>query len=685
MGKIVCAIEKCSRTRQSQSGSPSQRISLFSFPKDDEVLDKWLEFINQHNVNKLDKETLDRKRLRLCHLHFQRRDISHKGNKDRILLRNSVPDRPAKVIKHKPKSAKIQPEPTSGKSSPAPTSPTVANTAPTPSTATTSATDEASKPDSAPLYHSINGFVVDLRFASQLEMFRLPNGKLIQVRKQAKKAPAAATAVAEPEVAPPEGEKEQVVEISKDKAPEVVPDVSKKQAEVPVLTATPPTKKRSERVAKKGAAPPKMLVPPPPPPEPSKPAVPVHYKTYKNRRSQGAVLRIPQVPELVVPPAIPIATPEAPTPAPVRPPNPMPQTQVQKPRRPVVAPCLTALQSLIYKKHDEITPFDLFQKQFENQLISTAEIALHVVAKINNLINSNPFKTAETEQDLKYMYHHVGYILKYAIDRITGLTETCASDIKNMGFNEKVDLGPVFGAAVQDPEPTPPQVETTTATETPASTPAEPEPKEADDEDCAIVEEQPDMIEIDSDDDDDEQDQTAEQPTSATVHPKVEPSPRPHQISSDTEDHHNASRSTSSSSSESEASAGDGEHQFIISEIDEPRGVIRQDAETTLKIANVIEQYYGAESAEEEEQEEAAEAGKQAEPMEVDEQDSAVESQEVKESTGEATNTDEEETTELIEIIDGDDEPETDNDPEYSVLECGDGDYYLVTTDGDEV
>lgn len=468
------------------------------------------------------------------------------------------------------------------------------------------------------------------------------------------------------------------------------------------------TRKKRDRQVKKNVSP-KMSVPTPAPvaaaapvPKPvaapapvptpaqeqEKTTTPVNYKTYANRKSHAAPVtpapvatpRAPQVP--AEPSSITLSEAPATILTPVRPPNPMPQAQAQKPRRPIVAPCLTALQELIYKTHDEITPFDLFQKQFENQLISTAEIALHLVAKINNLVNSNPFKTAETEHDLKYMYHHVGYILKYAIDRFTGITECCAKDIKDMGFTEKADLGPVFGAE-KNPEPQTPKPQ--------ADKPAEPEPKEAD-EDCAIVEEQPDMIEIDSDDD--EEDQQPQQPpksqlSATTIKPNVEPTKK------------SPSR-TSRQASESEDST-DGQHQqhqFIISEIDEPRGVIRQDTETTLKISNVIGQYYAAESsdssessASEEEENKGSKQQADVEPMEVDEAaepepsgDSTL-SVQGQEGENDDAEEEEEETTELIEIIDGDEEAETetDNDPEYGVVECGDGDYYLVTTDGDEV
>ncbi|XP_070506987.1 FK506-binding protein 5 isoform X2 [Chironomus tepperi] len=44
-----------------------------------------------------------------------------------------------------------------------------------------------------PIYHTVNGYQIDLNQAARQEIFRLPNGKLIQVRKQPNSSPAAPT------------------------------------------------------------------------------------------------------------------------------------------------------------------------------------------------------------------------------------------------------------------------------------------------------------------------------------------------------------------------------------------------------------------------------------------------------------------------------------------------------------
>ncbi|XP_055530905.1 uncharacterized protein LOC129721863 isoform X2 [Wyeomyia smithii] len=303
-------------------------------------------------------------------------------------------------------------------------------------------------------------------------------------------------------------------------------------------------------------------------------------------------------------------------------------------------PTLAALHSLMYKSYKK-DDFGTFQNQFDNQLISAAEISLHVVSKINSLLNSNPYKEAANAADLKELYVSVSYILKYAIERFKGLEEQAIDNIRCMGFTESSDMGPVLGEM---------------ASAEAASLEKQNNPDVAEDDDCAIIEQRTDLIEIDSDDNSDEEVELAparicsdtesmidvNEDETGTEHPTV----FSNQIDFAAESHLlNVHENASLPMDES------GQVQFIMT---------HETTETTE--ITYYEQH-------EDDMDDVAMEIKN-EPLHFEE-----------DLSDETTVDMEDEGQELVDIIDAEADIDPDDGQEYKVVDLIDGDYYLVSED----
>lgn len=627
-------------------------------------MQKWIDFINDHNPTKMNEKQLDREKMKLCHMHFEKNQVVTKSNNDRVLIRNSVPRCPPGIIdkahafkksKSNKKSKKVKE--TKGSNSQTNKSETTVNT------------DAKSKTSSAiadgpPLYHTINGYVVDLRIAALQETFRLPNGKLIQVRRQPKKSSG-------PETEPPHHQ---------------LPTRPQPQSKSPTSSAQLPKPNgpavSGSPVLELPTGPARSLSVLPTPLTSTHSTRP--SKTYTNRRS-------------VVQPAR--------TPAALRA-NASSDTTIG----PVVyPPTLSSLQALMHKTHEE-TQFGNQMKEFENRLINIAEISLHVVSKINNLLNSNPYKNAADSRDIKYLYHSLGYLLEYAVGRFNGVEQSCVKDIRNMGYTNKCDLGPLIDKLgeetpteketstdkpteesppatkpTEDKSPTEPLVEKSTPKaveeKAPEPQPESPESEEPDeDDDCAIIEPRTDIIEVDSDDDSDDDDNgsgghPAEPATSSL-------NPRQLRICSDTEsiDRDESSNQSGQSgkavpqkeslSSSKEKQANVQQQSSVqaeaqtIEETTEIEVVMNEVEETTI----VHDYYYEAYTDDDEDGDDVQVQQADIETMEVDDDDDGDSSNSREKLDGE------EETEELIEIIEGDIDLELEEGQEYKVIEVVEGD-----------
>lgn len=363
----------------------------------------------------------------------------------------------------------------------------------------------------------------------------------------------------------------------------------------------------------------------------------------------------------------------------------------------------------MHKTHEE-TQFGNQMKEFENRLINIAEISLHVVSKINNLLNSNPYKNAADSRDIKYLYHSLGYLLEYAVGRFNGVEQSCVKDIRNMGYTNKCDLGPLIDKLgeetpteketstdkpteesppatkpTEDKSPTEPLVEKSTPKaveeKAPEPQPESPESEEPDeDDDCAIIEPRTDIIEVDSDDDSDDDDNgsgghPAEPATSSL-------NPRQLRICSDTEsiDRDESSNQSGQSgkavpqkeslSSSKEKQANVQQQSSVqaeaqtIEETTEIEVVMNEVEETTI----VHDYYYEAYTDDDEDGDDVQVQQADIETMEVDDDDDGDSSNSREKLDGE------EETEELIEIIEGDIDLELEEGQEYKVIEVVEGD-----------
>nr|XP_019545460.2 uncharacterized protein LOC109415949 [Aedes albopictus] len=688
---VHCVFDKCGNQRKKNG-----KISFFSFPKEPDLLQKWINFINTHNPTKLSEQALDRERMKICHMHFEKNQVATKSNSDRVLVRNSVPRCPPGIVDkaHALKTSKPNKKSKKTKES-------------------KSSNSQASKPGAAanaqsknnspivegpPLYHTINGYVVDLRIAALQETFRLPNGKLIQVRRQPKKG--SETEQEASTKLPTQQPSQPKSPVVSNASPIVQPPRSKPvQSKEPVVNGLPDS---STSVPRPAQGTPNNLPTPPTSAHNTKAS-----KTYINRRSGNPPVRTTA-----------------------------PSFRIAETRGPVVyPPSLSSLQSLMHKVHAN-TPFGNQLKDFEDRMITIAEISLHVVCKLNNLLNSNPYKNAAESRDIKYLYHTIGYLLEYAVGRFNDMEQTCVTDIINMGFTSKCDLGPLQNKQAEQPpadipptektpseqQPTPTEEQPTSSndnpptstekdktptnsdeeqplptkkaneektSEQPQSEVSEADEPDDEDDDCAIIEPRTDIIEVYSDDESDEPDDDGKSGAQTAEPASISINPRQLRICSDTESVDRGDESTSDSDKSSEKTAppkkqsndgkdkqtnvkerpesGSKEVQATVEETTEIEVVMNEVEETTI----VHDYYYEAYTDDDDDDGDVVQVQQDVvETMEVDDDDDENDS-----SSRERQDGEEEETEELIEIIEGDVDLDLEDGQEYKVIEVVEGDF----------
>ncbi|XP_053688313.1 uncharacterized protein LOC128737660 [Sabethes cyaneus] len=645
--RVFCIFEKCGNQRK-QVGDD---ISYFSFPKNTVLLREWMDFINQYNVSKLTLKTLNRKRMKMCHLHFEKKQIIMNFN-NRTLWRGAVPCCPPGIIdeehfqnfsrksnKHKKSTC------TDSKYSPLQTS-------------------FDGKP---PLYHSMHGYMVDLRIAALQDNFRLPSGKVIQVRRQLKaQLPTLPQSSNLQEPAKSEtSEKE--AELQNSLSESLQNETQSDETEVAYSanttiqpessTDTSPSQRYSKTYTNKRAlnhstARGKEICQPSRPVRPSSMDLitlqeqtneePTTVELPTTIEETTTVLNLPRITKKASKRSVSANKNSMP--------NSTPASEAGSHSRPpqktahlgnLVPPTLTAIQGLMYKGYKK-NEYGTFQKQFDDQLISAAETSLHMVSKINTLLNSNPYKHASNRGDLKELYITVSYFLKYAIDRFKGLEEEAINGIRSMGYTELADMGPVLGELA--------------STENQNSSDSE------SDDDCAIIEQQTDLIEIESDA---ESDADSEQTVNSSPMKNT-----PDSICSNsgnmTEDGNGCETTAENTASFGCQAAiesavdlnlpGTEETPSPMDESEELQMIVMQETTETTEIT-----YY-------------QEDEERADDMALDLRDEPPLNIE-----GDLSDASMEEEQELIEIIDGDAEIEQDDRHDYKVVDLIDGEFYLLS------
>ncbi|KAH8265651.1 hypothetical protein KR038_006787, partial [Drosophila bunnanda] len=236
--------------------------------------------------------------------------------------------------------------------------------------------------NSGPVFHTINGFRVDLNSAAQQDSYRLPNGRLIQVKRQmpTSNQPAVApTAPAAPIIIPPMN-------------PGVVI-----RPRGPAPTGRPPMQGN---------------------------AFGNNMGIYNPQTNQQQ--RAPQI--------VRINQNQAATPAPPQVPAPNVNgsgTGQTLMITPVPGPPKTP--SLVRHNFPNTT-LGQARSQLQEQIFSAMDICTHLTGKVVSLTHSNAYNQVRNYLDLKELYIHMSYLMTYAIGRFKHLQEKCLVDMREMGF-----------------------------------------------------------------------------------------------------------------------------------------------------------------------------------------------------------------------------------------------------------
>lgn len=291
-----------------------------------------------------------------------------------------------------------------------------------------------------PVYHTINGYRIDLHTAAQQGTYRLPNGKLIQVRKQAPSAPPTPTAIpAARNIAPKPNTYYNPVSVAQAAPVRMTNGGTNMHINIALQQQQQLQEQRLQQ----------------------------QRQQQQQQQQQQQMIQQQRQQQLL-----------------------MQQAQSGQPQPTIVAgqinpalqlPTLALLQNMVNGPHED-SPLGKSRKNFEGKLLSGVEICQHIVNKINTLTNSNSFKNIRNVRDLKELYIHVSYLLTYAIGRFKTLQEKCVDDVKKMGFTKESDFV-MMGEQISNRNPG--------------------EDKSDDEDDCEIIEQSTTLIELDSEDEDD--------------------------------------------------------------------------------------------------------------------------------------------------------------------------------------
>ncbi|XP_017011002.3 uncharacterized protein ADD1 isoform X2 [Drosophila takahashii] len=226
-----------------------------------------------------------------------------------------------------------------------------------------------------PVFHTINGYRVDLNSAAQQDSYRLPNGRLIQVKRQLPQA------TGQPSPPPP----------------------------LPAL-AIPPVG-------------PGVVIRPRPPIPSNRPSL--HISSYGSNMGiynpqSGQSQRPPQVrmaSAIQGPPAVPGPPPSANgglTITPAQPP--------------------TAKGPTLVRHMFPNTTMGQARAQLQEQIFAAMEICTHLTGKVVSLTHSNAYNQVRNFLELKELYIHMSYLMTYAIGRFKNLQEKCLVDMREKGF-----------------------------------------------------------------------------------------------------------------------------------------------------------------------------------------------------------------------------------------------------------
>lgn len=235
----------------------------------------------------------------------------------------------------------------------------------------------ASAEQPQPIYHNVNGFQIDLNHAARQEIFRLPNGKLIQVRKQTTPTPT-----------PP---------VQTQNIYRGIQPVLPRGPQFTIRQANAVTTTRMFR-----------------------PQLPqVHARLRGNIQPQQ---RFTFADGRVV--SAPAAQPTQAT-----------QAALAQPSATTVFTQQNGSIS-VARAPQLNTPFGNCKTEFEDKIISGMEICQHTINKMITLSNSTSFKTSRTFSDLKDLYIHLQYLFTYTSGKFKTLQESLTTGMESLAQHD---------------------------------------------------------------------------------------------------------------------------------------------------------------------------------------------------------------------------------------------------------
>lgn len=249
---------------------------------------------------------------------------------------------------------------------------------------------------SGPVYHTINGFRIDLNSASKQDNFRLPNGKLIQVKRQMPLAPG---------VQPnqqPSSVSSTITSATHSYAlnqqyirPSIRQPINQQQIHP----------QQQIQIIQRNPVPPQQYI--------------IHTPALQPQQNmhhqQGQpTIQYRQIPQL--------------------------QQSIQE----QIPPGVLGQQTISLKPIPTFvkqvyppTPLGVARTTLQSQLFHTMETCHHLMTKTHTVTNSNAYKTVNNLNDIKELYIHLSYLLTYANGRFKGLQDKCLNEMKALGFTQE--------------------------------------------------------------------------------------------------------------------------------------------------------------------------------------------------------------------------------------------------------
>ncbi|XP_073811300.1 ADD domain-containing protein 1 isoform X3 [Musca autumnalis] len=237
-----------------------------------------------------------------------------------------------------------------------------------------------------PVYHTINGYRIDLNSAAQQETFRLPNGKLIQVKRQG----------------PPPGANPAPTNNWQ--------QMQQQQRVVPQTIASRPV-----QITAHPYPGPNVIQTPP-----GQPQVVRYHNNVIGSTTINAV-----------------AGHNGPTPLQAI--NGQIQAQPQVANVQQQMPPGQPIRPVMVRHIFPDSPIGQARTQLQEQVFNAMEICTHLTNKVQTLTNSNAYKQAKNYLEVKELYIHLSYLLTYAIGRFKGLQDKCLADMRHLGFGNDAD------------------------------------------------------------------------------------------------------------------------------------------------------------------------------------------------------------------------------------------------------